>query len=50
MLRDTLISITEQRRLPDEVIVVNNNSSDNTEGVVKSFEGKLNIKHMKVLE
>src|SRR5215468_8265303 len=33
----TLTSLLQQRRQPDEVIVVNNASTDNTEAVIKQF-------------
>jgi glycosyltransferase involved in cell wall biosynthesis len=46
MLKDALASIAGQTRLPDEVIVVDNGSSDNTKEVAMAFNGKLNIKYV----
>jgi glycosyltransferase involved in cell wall biosynthesis len=45
-LKDTIISITQQTLQPDEVIVVDNDSNDNTKDVVLSFAGLLNIKYI----
>ena len=45
-LKDTLDSLVRQTRQPDEVIVVDNGSQDNTEGVVSSFANKLNVKYV----
>ena len=46
MLADTLSSLTVQSRTPEEVIVVDNNSIDNTKTVVENFNGKLNIRYI----
>ena len=46
MLMGALESLTGQLRVPDEVVVVDNNSSDNTKEVVEGFVGKLNIKYI----
>ncbi len=43
-LNETLISLTKQSRQPDEVIVVANDSKDNTREVALSFNDRLNIK------
>ena len=37
LLADTLNSILQQRLLPKRVVVVNDNSSDGTEGVINEF-------------
>jgi glucosyl-dolichyl phosphate glucuronosyltransferase len=46
MLIDVLTSLTKQKRFPDEVVVVDNNSKDDTRNVALSFEGKLNIRYV----
>lgn len=46
MLKGALFSLMKQARIPDEVVVVNNNSSDNTPEVVADFKDKLNIKYL----
>ncbi|MFA5389396.1 MAG: glycosyltransferase, partial [Candidatus Omnitrophota bacterium] len=46
MLKDALLSLTAQTRLPDEVLVVDNNSSDNTREVVDNFNHGLKIKYV----
>jgi len=45
-LNDTLESLTKQSRPADEVIVVDNASTDNTKEVILSFQGTLNIKYV----
>lgn len=45
-LQDTLLSLTRQERQPDETIVVDNASTDNTKETVLSFRNKLNIKYV----
>lgn len=45
-LKDTLTSLTRQSREPDEVIVVDNGSTDHTKEVVLSFSDRLNIKYV----
>jgi len=45
-LKDTLTSLAIQTRLPDEVVVVDNASADNTKEVVLSFSTQLNIKYV----
>ena len=45
-LNETLISLTKQNRQPDEVIVVDNDSKDNTREVILSFSDRLNIKYV----
>jgi glycosyltransferase involved in cell wall biosynthesis len=39
-ITQTLASLLKQRRLPDEIVVVNNASSDNTEAVVRQFSSE----------
>lgn len=46
MLVDTLESLTRQSRLPDEVLVVDNNSTDTTRQVAESFMGRLNLRYI----
>lgn len=46
MLRNTLASMTLQIRLPDEVLVIDNNSKDDTKDVTASFRDKLNIHYV----
>lgn len=45
-LQDTLMSLVRQERQPDEVVVVNNGSTDNTKEIVLNFRNKLNIKYI----
>jgi len=45
-LRDTLDSITRQSRQPDEVVVVDNASTDHTREVVLSFADRLNVRYV----
>lgn len=45
-LKDTLTSLTRQTRQPDEVVVVDNSSTDNTKEIISSFSDKLNIKYV----
>jgi len=45
-LQKALISLARQERQPDEVIVVDNTSTDNTKEIVLSFRNKLNIKYI----
>ena len=45
MLSGCLESLVKQTRLPDEVVVVDNASTDNTKKVVLSFKKKLPIKY-----
>ena len=45
-LKDTLLSLTKQSRKPDEVIVVDNDSKDNTKEATLSFNNRLNIKYI----
>jgi len=46
LLKDTLDSLTRQSRQPDEVIVVDNGSTDKTREVVSSFNNRLKIKYV----
>lgn len=43
MLAETLDSIVEQTRVPDEVVIVDNNSTDHTKAVAERYKNKLNI-------
>ncbi len=45
-LKDTLASLTRQSRQPDEVVVVDNASEDNTKDTVLGFKDRLNIKYV----
>lgn len=45
-LKDTLTSLTTQSRIPDEVIVVDNGSSDHTKEIVMGFKDRLNIRYI----
>lgn len=45
-LKDTLTSLVKQSRQPDEVIVVDNGSQDNTKEVTLSFSNRLNIRYI----
>jgi len=47
MLEGCLNSLVKQTRLPDEVIVVDNASTDNTKKVILSFKKKLPIRYVK---
>lgn len=46
MLEDTLLSVANQSRIPEEVIVVDNASSDNTKEIVSYFSNRLTIKYV----
>lgn len=43
MLENSLNSLIAQTRMPDEVIVVDNASTDDTKEVINKFTQKLNI-------
>jgi glycosyltransferase involved in cell wall biosynthesis len=45
-LNQTLSSLVRQSRGADEVIVVDNGSTDHTKDIVESFKEKLNIKYI----
>jgi len=45
-LRDTLASLTRQSRRPDEVVVVDNASSDHTRDIALKFADSLNLKYV----
>ncbi len=46
MLQHTLEALTRQARAPEEVIVVDNGSTDNTKQVVERFHGVLPIRYL----
>lgn len=46
MLREAMESLTTQSRRPDEVVVVDNNSLDDTRAVAESFAGRLNVRYV----
>lgn len=46
MLAGMLESLTEQSRPPDEVVVVDNHSTDATRQVVSGFKDRLNIRYV----
>ena len=46
LLKDALASLASQSRQPDEVIVVDNDSKDNTKEVALNFSDRLNIKYI----
>lgn len=46
MLRNCLNSLIRQTKIPDEVLVVDNNSSDDTKDVVNNFKKKFPIRHI----
>lgn len=50
MLKRCLESLIKQTRLPDEVIVVDNASTDNTKKVILSFRKKLPIRYVQELQ
>ena len=45
-LKDTLTSLVKQSRQPDEVIVVDNGSTDNSREITSNFTTRLNIKYV----
>jgi glycosyltransferase involved in cell wall biosynthesis len=45
-LKDTLTSLTVQSRQADEVVVVDNASSDHTKEIALGFSDKLNLKYV----
>jgi glycosyltransferase involved in cell wall biosynthesis len=45
-LKDALNSLTRQSRQPDEVVVVDNGSTDHTKEVVSSFSDRLTMKYV----
>jgi len=46
LLKDALDSLTRQSRQPDEVIIVDNDSKDNTKEAALNFSDRLNIKYV----
>jgi glycosyltransferase involved in cell wall biosynthesis len=46
MLKDALSSLVGQVRVPDEVVVVDNGSTDHTKEIVRGFEGRLAVKYL----
>ncbi len=49
-LREALQSLTSQARPPDEVYVVDNGSTDGTEGVLADFKSLLPLRHVHLAE
>jgi len=45
-LKDALISLTKQSRSPDEVVVVDNGSTDHTKEIALSFSDRLPLKYV----
>jgi Glycosyl transferase family 2 len=45
-LAEALESLTRQSRVPEEVLVVDNGSSDGTKGVVEGFAGRLPVRYL----
>ena len=45
-LKHALESLTRQLRSPDEVVLVDNGSTDDTKAVVESFNGRLPVKYL----
>jgi len=46
MLEELFVSLTRQTRVPDEVVVVDNGSTDNTREIAENFKSRLNIKYV----
>ncbi|MGD0337126.1 MAG: glycosyltransferase, partial [Candidatus Omnitrophota bacterium] len=46
ILKEALSSLVLQTRIPDEVVIVDNNSSDNTKEVAEGFKHRLNIRYV----
>jgi hypothetical protein len=45
-LRNALDSLTRQERMPDEVLVLDNGSSDDTKAVIQRFKGRLPLRYL----
>lgn len=45
-LRNALESLTRQERVPDEVLIVDNGSTDDTKAVIAGFEGRLPLRYL----
>ena len=45
-LKETLASLVKQSKQPDEVIVVDNGSQDETKEVILSFSDRLNVRYI----
>lgn len=49
-LRNALDSLTRQERVPDEVLIVDNGSTDDTRTVIEGFENRLGLRYLYLAE
>lgn len=49
-LRNALDSLARQERVPDEVVIVDNGSTDDTKTVIKDFEERLGLRYIYLAE